>query len=652
MLLLVNYRPEYSHHWNSKTYYTQLRLNPLGPETAEDMLSALLDDSAELAPLKQIIIEKTEGNPLFMEEIFQALVEDGFLQRNGVVKLVRPVDQLRLPSTVQDILSSRIDRLPPEAKDLLQTLAVVGTEFPLMLARELLRMAPEQLDRLLSGLQAGEFIYEQPAAGDVEYVFKHALTHDVAYNSLLTERRKLLHERTAQAIEGLYKERLEDHYADLARHYRSSDNAAKAVEYLRLAGEQAVRQGAYSQALANVEPTLRLIERLPEGTERLRAELRVRLMEGMAVSTQGLDSTERLRTFQRVCELSEQLGDISAEIQGRGNVAGYYLSSGGELSRGLQILRPCVDLAQRSPGGALKPVVHLQLALLLQNSGDPVQACSLLSELMTHFEPARQEEGAEYFPINPWVLVPLVLGQVQQTLGRSDEAIKLNEQALQRARQLKRPFSLSAAYAVTARVRHARREPRAARELAEAAVTVAQEHGFRNWTVLGKSLIGWTLAEEGQTEKGMRELEANVPLVPGNFQLQAAQMLAEAYLRACLSDRAICTLDEALDKCERSGARIEEAELYRLKGEAFLIRDSSATAEAGACFRKAIEVAKHQSAKWWELRATVNLAQLLRDTHRPDEARGILAEIYNWFTEGFDTADLKEAKALLDELRA
>jgi predicted ATPase len=217
---------------------------------------------------------------------------------------------------VQDILSSRIDRLPPEAKDLLQTLAVVGTEFPLSLAREVLRLPPEQLDRLLSGLQAGEFIYEQPAAGDVEYKFKHALTHDVAYNSLLTERRKLLHERTAQAIEALYHERLEDHYTDLAYHYRSSKNAARAIEYLVLSGLQAVERGAYAPALANVEPSLKLIEVLPE-LERLRGELRVRLLEGKIVPVlYGVASPERLRVFERVCELSEQVRDPSALVHG------------------------------------------------------------------------------------------------------------------------------------------------------------------------------------------------------------------------------------------------------------------------------------------------------------------------------------------------
>jgi tetratricopeptide (TPR) repeat protein len=652
VLLLVNYRPEYSHQWNSKTYYTQIRLDPLGQESAEEMLSALLRDGAELAPLKGIIIEKTEGNPLFMEEIVQALLEDGSLQRNGVVKLVRPVDQLRLPPTVQGILSSRIDRLSPEAKDLLQTLAVVGTEFPLTLAREVLRLPPDQLDRLLSGLQAGEFIYEQPAAGDVEYKFKHALTHDVAYNSLLTQRRRLLHERTGQVIEALYQERLEDHYADLAYQYGSSNNAAKAIEYLRLAGHQAVDRGAFAQSVANAEAALKLVERLPEKVERLRAELGVRLMQGLAASPlYGMSSTERLNIFQRLCELSEQIGDISAEVQGRMNVAGVYFSRA-DVSRSVDIVQRCVELAQRSPGGELIPIVHLQLAFLLFNTGDQVRASSLLSKLLTCFEPAGKEVGSDYLPINGWVLTPAILCPVRHTLGRPDEALKLSELALQRARQMKRPFDISFAYAAAATLRYERREPENARDLAEAAIAVAEERGFENYIVLGRSVRGWVLAESGQAAKGVTELEANASRVVGGFQLQVSDMLAQAYLRAGRADRAVGTLDEALSRAERGGLRLHDAQLHRLKGEAMLVRDSSLTAEAEACFRKAIEIARAQSAKFWELRATTSLARLLANQGHRDEARAMLAVIYSWFTEGFDLPDLKDAKALLDELSA
>ncbi len=203
-MVLVNYRPEYSHQWNSKTYYIQLRLDPLGRESAEEMLSALLGDGKDLIPLKRLIIERTEGTPFFMEEIVQALFEDGALVRNGAVKLTRSLDQLKIPPTVQAILAARIDRLPPDEKDLLQTLAVLGREFSLSLVREVTKQSDDELNQILNDLQLGEFIYEQPAVGDLEYTFKHALTQEVGYNSVLAERRKALHERSGQAIERLY----------------------------------------------------------------------------------------------------------------------------------------------------------------------------------------------------------------------------------------------------------------------------------------------------------------------------------------------------------------------------------------------------------------------------------------------------------------
>jgi predicted ATPase len=189
ILLLVNYRPEYSHQWNSKTYYTQLRLDPLGKESAGEMLSALLGDGVELASLTRVIIEKTEGNPFFMEETVQVLLDERALVRDGsAVRLTRPLGDLKIPPTVHAILASRIDRLPADEKDLLQTLAVMGKEFALSLVRAITGRTDDDLGWMLNDLQLGEFIYEQPAVGDVEYTFKHALTQEVAYNSVLVER--------------------------------------------------------------------------------------------------------------------------------------------------------------------------------------------------------------------------------------------------------------------------------------------------------------------------------------------------------------------------------------------------------------------------------------------------------------------------------
>ena len=194
ILLLVNYRPEYSHQWNSKFYYTQLRLDPLGVESADEMLAALLGDGKDLVALKRLITERTEGNPFFVEEIVQSLFEDGVLQRNGAVKLVKSMNAVKVPTTVQAVLAARIDRLPAEEKELLQTLAVLGREFSLSLVRQVVGGGEDNdLGRVSRDLQVAEFIYEQPAVGDTEYIFKHALTQEVAYNSLLIERRKLLH---------------------------------------------------------------------------------------------------------------------------------------------------------------------------------------------------------------------------------------------------------------------------------------------------------------------------------------------------------------------------------------------------------------------------------------------------------------------------
>src|SRR5712664_3989543 len=219
VLLLVNYRPEYRHEWGNKSYYAQLWLDALGRESAAEMLSTLLGEGVELNLLKRLVIERSEGNPFFIEEMVQGLFDDGALIRNGQVKIARPLSQLRLPSTVQGILASRIDRLPAEQKELLQTLAVIGRESLLGLLKKVVSRTEAQLQRMLGELQAGEFIYEQPATGDIAYVFKHALTQEVAYNSLLIERRKLLHEWIGYAIESLYASLLEDHLAELAHHY-------------------------------------------------------------------------------------------------------------------------------------------------------------------------------------------------------------------------------------------------------------------------------------------------------------------------------------------------------------------------------------------------------------------------------------------------
>ncbi len=336
ILLLVNYRPEYRHEWGNKTYYTQLRLDPLGKENADEMLTALLGDEPELTPLKRNIIEKTEGNPFFMEETVQVLIEEGALVRNGHLKLTKPLQELKIPPTVQAILAARIDRLPSDQKDLLQTLAVIGMEFKLGLVRKVweppaitaiartkrerpttaLTLLPmdtdlgaSDLDSMLSELQLGEFIYEQPAVGEIEYTFKHALTHDVAYNSVLNERRRLLHERIGAGLELVYRESLNDHLAALTHHYARSGNSGKAIEYCLLAIEQSVARGSLIEAVALFETGLNLLEKLPDDDSRAARELDLRnLAYGALGDTKGLASPEVERSTERALALCQRPG--------------------------------------------------------------------------------------------------------------------------------------------------------------------------------------------------------------------------------------------------------------------------------------------------------------------------------------------------------
>jgi predicted ATPase len=223
LLLLVNYRPEYRHEWGTKTYYTQLRLTPLGQAEAEELLTLLLGTDASHTRLKALILERTEGTPFFMEEVVQTLVEEGALTgARGHYHLETTPTELHISPTVQGVLAARIDRLTTEEKALLQQLSVIGRQFPVSLIKQVVAQPQAELSRVLSALQAKEFLYEQPAFPEVEYLFKHALTQDVAYGTVLQDRRKELHERTARAIERLYSSSLEDHYSQLAHHYRQS----------------------------------------------------------------------------------------------------------------------------------------------------------------------------------------------------------------------------------------------------------------------------------------------------------------------------------------------------------------------------------------------------------------------------------------------
>ena len=312
ILLLVNYRPEYRHDWSNKGYYTQLRLDPLGREQAEEMLTVLLGDveAQHAAPLRQFILDKTEGNPFFMEEIVQELREQGILTDPRRVGIAHQYVDLRLPTTVQGILAARMDRLPPDEKGLLQTLAVIGREFSASLLKRVVTQPETELYRQLADLQAAEFIYEQPAFPDVEYIFKHALTQEVAYNSLLHRATQGPARTHCASNRRSLSRSLDDHYSELAHHYSRSGNTQKAVDYLQLGG--ATSRTAVGQCRSDQSPhdSPRVAQDAARHTRARPAGADLQITLGRALfATSGWASPDTERTYTRARELCEQMGE-------------------------------------------------------------------------------------------------------------------------------------------------------------------------------------------------------------------------------------------------------------------------------------------------------------------------------------------------------
>jgi predicted ATPase len=270
LLLLVNYRPEYQHAWGSKTYYTQLHLDPLPPASAAEVLHVLLGDDASLVPLKQLLIERTEGNPFFLEESVRTLAETGVLVgESGAYRQAQVLPKIQVPATVHAVLAARIDRLPPEDKRLLQTAAVLGHEVPLLLLQAIADLPETELHRSLAHLQAAEFLYEMRLFPEREFTFKHALTHEVAYNSLLQERRRVLHGRIVEAIEQVYHSRLTEQVDRLGQHAFRGEVWDKAVRYLRQAGGKAAGHSAHREAVACLEQARAALTHLPQSRDQL-----------------------------------------------------------------------------------------------------------------------------------------------------------------------------------------------------------------------------------------------------------------------------------------------------------------------------------------------------------------------------------------------
>jgi tetratricopeptide (TPR) repeat protein len=529
LLLLVNYRPEYQHGWGSKTYYTPLRLDPLPPVSADALLQALLGDHSSLAPLTHLLITRTEGNPFFLEESVQTLVETGVLVgERGALRLVQALPTIQVPATVQAVLAARIDRLPPEEKHLLQTAAVLGTEVPLPLVQAIAELPEATLSRGLAHLQAAEFLYETRLFPEPAYTFKHALTHEVAYNSLLLERRRGLHARLLTAIEALASERVAEQVERLAHHALRGEVWDKAVTWCQQAGARADDRAAFGEAVAYFDHALQALAHLPEhhDTRGLAVDLRLAvdhplialgefgrsltlLGEAAALARTRDERTRLGRVLARMAQVRREMGDYD-----------------GAMAAGLQAL----ELAAALGDSALQVDAALYLGQACYAHDDFGRAAELLRWSV---EAADREAGtlSPNVRIRPRAWLARTLG----TLGAFAEGRRHGEEALRLATQAGRGATPIMAHGRLGHLYLAQGDLEPALRVLEQGLALCRGYGDRDVLRATAAGLGYAYALQGRLVEGRALLEEAI-----SESLRTGGLTGQAYRVAWLSE--VCRL--------------------------------------------------------------------------------------------------------------
>jgi tetratricopeptide (TPR) repeat protein len=440
LLLLVNYRPEYTHNWGSKTYYTQLRLDPLPPESSDEFMEALLGNDARLESIKKHLIERTEGNPFFLEESVRTLVETQVLAGEpGMYRLVQNLPTIQVPPTVQAVLAARIDRLPPEDKQLLQTAAVVGTEVPWLLLQAIAELPAAAVHGGLAHLQAAEFLYETQLFPEHAYTFKHALTHEVAYGSLLLERRRALHARIVESLEDLARERLGEQVERLAYHALRGEVWAKALAYCRQAGEKALAQSAYREAVGYFEQALSTLSHLPASRATREQAIDLRLALRTALSPSG--EVKRTLTYLREAEALAAALDDPRRLGRVSDFLSFYYHIMGLHEQAITTAERAIALATASGDGVQQALATAHLGFACSSQGDYRRAMACFGQTVAFFDGTRRHErfGNVYLPA---VLSRLNLAGCHAELGTFASGRPYVEEGLQIAEAVAHPGSL------------------------------------------------------------------------------------------------------------------------------------------------------------------------------------------------------------------
>ncbi len=574
VLLLVNYRPEYRHGWDPKPYYTGVRIEPLAQQGAEEFLGALLGDDPTLIALKRLLIERTAGNPLFLEESVRSLVEtETLVGERGAHRLAKPLTSVQVPATVQSLLAARIDRLSPELKDLLQSAAVIGKDVPLALLRAVADLADQDLRLGLGGLQAAELLFETSLVPEPAYSFKHAMTHDVAYASLLQGRRRMVHSRIVEAIEQLYANRLTEHVERLAHHAYRGQVWDKAVTYLRQAGAKAQGRSAHQQALACLEEALEALRHQPETPARQEQEIDLHLALRGSLYPLG-----EFPTMVAHLREAEALARALADARRLGLVSiytGEYFRQAGRFVEARQLAEQALALGDKLQDLPLQLIASEYLALACHALGDYRRAAELLRAATRSRPDELRPDAFESAAVGSWsghqVMSLAWLARCLAECGEFGEGLAAGQQAVAIAEGLDSQYGLAAACIGLGYISLVRGDLDTAGPLLERARSVA---GQANITLLrpqATRLLGGVYLLAGRIDEGLALVRAAAEEVESRRLLmqQAAVLvlLGQACLAADRLDEAAAVAQRVLALARERSQRGDEAAALRLLGE-------------------------------------------------------------------------------------
>ena len=653
VLLIVTYRPEFEPPWIGQPHVTTLTVNRLGQRE----IAAMIDDVTGNKPLpgsiRLDIIERTDGIPLFVEEMTKAVLEAESEGDARETAAAVPSSALSVPASLHASLMARLDRLGP-AKEIAQIGATIGREFSHALFAAVVRKPDAEIHLALDRLIAAGLLFRQGVPPHATYLFKHALVQDAAYGTLLREPRRALHARIAEALRDRFTTIADAEPEVVAHHFTQAGLAEAGIEWWSKAGERALRTSAYEEAIAHLERALALAGALAESPTQRLLRLRLQIAYGQAlIHARGFASQETTAAFSRAREFASGIEDVAERFP---VYYGLWASSWvrGELAQMREPAQAFLDDTKSRPGTREASIAHRLIGSTCWLQGDFIGARLHLENSLAIYNTERDREFAFRFGQDSGVSAMIVLALTLWPLGEIKRASQYADEATTQAARSTHVATVAFAHGFKSLFEMMRRDAGCALHEGEVLLGFAREHVMPQWLAIGTFTRGWARWHSGYREAGEKELRNGMALFREQgirFPLPlCAVLLAEIEDAIGRIEHAVALLDNTLADAERTGQHHFDVELHRQRGALLLRKTPNDVAAAEGAFIRAIEVARSQQTRTFELRAAISLARLWRDQGKPQQARELLAPVYGWFTEGFDTLDLKEAKALLEEL--